>query len=122
MSETKAYDGGCHCGAVRYRVTTKLESAVTCNCSICFKTGTMLAFAPAERFELVRGREALTDYQFGRKNIHHLFCNRCGVRSFARGVAPGGGEMVAVNVRCLDGVDVSALRIVEHDGRSSPTE
>jgi len=35
MAETTTYTGGCHCGAVRYRVTAKLESAITCNCSIC---------------------------------------------------------------------------------------
>jgi len=65
----------------------------------------VLAFAPAEQFELVSGREALTDYQWGKKRLHHLFCKHCGVRSFARGAKPGGAEMAAINVRCLDGVD-----------------
>ena len=31
-----------------------------------------------------KGQEALSDYQFGRKNIHHLFCKHCGVKSFGR--------------------------------------
>src|SRR6266568_2346176 len=88
MAETTTYTGGCHCGTVRYRATMKLEGAVTCNCSICSKTGSMLAFVPAAQFELTAGADALTDYQWGKKKIHHLFCKRCGVRSFARGARP----------------------------------
>ena len=122
MSETTSYTGGCHCGAVRYRVSTSLDTVMTCNCSICSKTGTMLAFAPAAQFELTSGREALTDYQFGKKKIHHFFCNRCGIRSFARGVRPDGGEVFAINVRCLDGVDPGALTLKTFDGRSLPID
>jgi hypothetical protein len=124
MAETMTYTGGCHCGAVRYRVTMgKIESAMTCNCSICSKTGSMLTFVPASQFELQSGKDALTDYQFGRKNLHHLFCSRCGIRAFARGTHPGKGEMVAVNVRSLDGIDdLSAIPTTQFDGRSRPMD
>ena len=122
MAETTTYTGSCHCGAVRYRVTMALEGAVSCNCSICSKTGALLAFAPATQLELLGGEDALTDYQFGKKRIHHLFCKRCGVRSFARGARPDGTPMVAVNVRCLDGVDVAALPVRSFDGRSLPLD
>ena len=122
MAEATRYTGGCHCGAVRYEVTAKLEGAMTCNCSICSKTGTMLTFVPAGQFRLLSGEDALTDYQFGKRRIHHLFCRRCGVRSFGRGVGPGGAEMVAVNVRCLDGVDLGSIPTRQFDGRSLPAE
>lgn len=120
MAEPRTYEGGCHCGAVRYRVTLALERAVTCNCSICSKTGTALAFVPASQFALLKGEEALTDYQFGKRRIHHLFCSRCGVRSFARGAMPNGDPIAAINVRCLDGVDLAAVPTALHDGRSAP--
>lgn len=122
MSEAKTYTGGCHCGAVRYEVRMKLEGAITCNCSICSKTGTMLAFVPASDFELKSGADALTDYQFGRKNIHHLFCSRCGIRSFARAKMPNGTPMAAINVRCLDGVDLAQVPLQPFDGRSRPID
>ncbi len=122
MAEERTYEGGCHCGAVRYRVTMALDQAITCNCSICSKTGAVLAFAPASQFTLVQGEDALADYQWGRKKIHHLFCNRCGVRSFARSVRPDGGPMVAINVRCLDGVEVDKVPTRPFDGRSRPAE
>ncbi len=47
----------------------------------------------------------------------HLFCSTCGTQSFARGQKPDGTKMVAVNVRCLDGVDVSTLSPQHFDGK-----
>ncbi len=119
---TTTYTGGCHCGAVRYRVAMALERALTCNCSICSKTGSLLAFAPMAQFELLSGQDALTDYQFGKRKIHHLFCKHCGIRSFARGAMPDGSAVAAVNVRCLDGVDIGALALKSFDGKSLPID
>jgi hypothetical protein len=118
MAEPRTYTGGCHCGKVRFEVTTDLGRVMACNCSICAKAGWLLAFAPAEQFTLRSGEDVLTDYQFGKKRIHHLFCRQCGIRSFSRGLTPDGRETSAVNVRCLDGVDVEALTIVPFDGKS----
>ena len=118
MTERRKYSGGCHCGAVRYEVETDLESLMSCNCSLCRKRGSLLTFVQRPQFNLLSGEEALTDYQFNKKIIHHLFCSRCGVSSFARGLGPGGAEMVAINVRCLDDVDLGALEPTPFDGRS----
>lgn len=118
MTGMKTYAGGCHCGQVRFEAGLDLASTISCNCSICQKSGTILAFAPASSFRLIQGAEALTDYQFGRKTIHHLFCSTCGVRSFGRGTRPDGTETVAVNVRCLDDVEVASLSPRAFDGRS----
>lgn len=113
------YTGGCHCGAVRYAFTGELNGAIACNCSICSKTGTLLVFVPGARFTLLAGREMLTDYQFNKHHIHHLFCSRCGIRSFAQGDAPDGSPMVAVNVRCLDDIDLATVEVRHHDGKSA---
>jgi hypothetical protein len=118
MSETKTYTGGCHCGEVRFEVTADISSVVDCNCSICQKRGALWAFVPPEKFGLRAGLEDLKDYQFGKKTIHHLFCAQCGVGAFSRGQNPNGGEMIAVNVRCLDDVDIAALKLTPFDGRS----
>jgi len=112
------HQGGCHCGAVRYRVDIDLtKPVIQCNCSICSRTGTLLSFVPAGSFTLERGEDCLTDYQFGKKNIHHLFCKVCGVRSFARGQGPA-GPMAAINTRCLDDFDLARLEVRNFDGKS----
>jgi hypothetical protein len=118
MDETRTYTGGCHCGKVRYEATTDLGKIISCNCSICSKKGHLLTFVGADKFRLTAGEDALADYQFRTKNIHHLFCRTCGVGSFAWGTAPGGAKMYSINVRCLDDVDVSTLTPVAFDGKS----
>lgn len=117
MSEARTYSGGCHCGTVRYDVSMELGPVISCNCSMCGRAGTLLAFVPAAQFTLRSGDDVLTDYQFNNKVIHHLFCSRCGIKSFARGVGQDGSEVVAVNTRCLDDVDVDALEIERYDGK-----
>jgi hypothetical protein len=118
MAATRRYKGRCHCGKVRYEVDLPLEGVMQCNCSMCSKTGALLAFAPIEQFKLLAGEDELTDYQFNKNVIHHLFCKTCGIRSFARGKGPGGKEMAAVNVRCLEDVDTSVLSVKNVDGKS----
>jgi hypothetical protein len=118
MPEAKAYKGSCHCGKVSYEATTDLAKVLQCNCSICSRSGYLLTFVQAEQFTLKSGDDAVSDYQFNTHNIHHLFCNTCGIRSYAHGTARDGTPMFAVNVRCLEGVDPKALQITEVDGRS----
>jgi len=118
MTATKIWTGGCHCGRVRYEVESDLETLVSCNCSICQKRGSILTFVPHEKFHLLAGQDALTDYQFNKKVIHHVFCATCGVASYSEGKRPDGEPMVAINVRCLDGVDVSSMTPRFFDGRS----
>jgi hypothetical protein len=119
MGEARQYTGGCHCGRVRYRVTTALEPVISCNCSICSKRGSLLTFVPAEQFEHTAGSdEELTEYRFNKHVIQHLFCPTCGIFSYAKGTRPDGKAMVSVNVRCLDGVDLAALNITPFDGKS----
>ncbi|XXZ56629.1 GFA family protein [Sorangium sp. So ce341] len=120
MTELKTYTGGCHCGKVRYDVKVDLSAPVgVCNCSRCSKLGVMLAFAPADQFTLKQGGDVLTDYQFNKKVIHHTFCSVCGIESFARGIGPDGKEMCAINVRCLDDVDIESLKTMKFDGKSA---
>lgn len=113
-----AYSGGCQCGAVRFEVSVDIANPIACNCSRCGRLGLILAFTPEDRFELTSGADSLTEYRFNKHVIHHQFCKVCGVQSFARGERPDGGRMVAVNVRCLDGIDPNELTPVKFDGRS----
>lgn len=118
MPEVKTHTGSCHCGRVTYEADADVSHVVSCNCSICRKRGTLMAFVAENQFRLKSGGDGLTDYQFNRHVIHHLFCSTCGISSFARGTRPDGAKMVAINVRCLDGVDLDALEVNRFDGAS----
>ncbi len=118
MAETKIYKGGCHCGKVRFEAETDLANTLTCNCSICAKRAPIHNAIDAAKFKLLSGQDALTDYRFNKKRIQHLFCSTCGVESFARGQGQDGKEMVMINARCLDDVDVAALTPRFFDGKN----
>ena|SRR5579871_1185371 len=110
--------GGCQCGNVRYEVQADIGEVMSCNCSRCGRLGSLLTFVPVSNFKLLQGDGAMTEYQFGRHRIHHLFCTTCGIQSFARGQRPDGTPMIAINVRCVDGIDPDTLTVKEIDGKS----
>lgn len=110
------YQGGCHCGAVRYEVEAPEQLEVTdCNCSICARSGYLALIVPREHFRLLSGEEQLTRYTFGTHAAQHLFCKTCGIKSFY--IPRSHPEGVSVNVRCLDGVSVDELTIRPFDGQ-----
>ncbi|MGH8243288.1 MAG: GFA family protein [Steroidobacteraceae bacterium] len=105
----KTYKGSCHCGAVRFEADIDLaEGTVKCNCSMCAKSRNWLAAVKGDAFRLLAGESELSEYQFGRKAIHHRFCRRCGLRPFSHG-EPRGEVFYAVNLACLDNVDLTEL-------------
>jgi len=112
------YEGSCHCGRVAFEVEIDLGKPITCNCSYCQMRGSVLAFTKAENLVLKQGEDALTEYRFNKRTIQHLFCEDCGIEPFARAGLPDGTPMVAVNARCLAGVEPTELNATMFDGRS----
>jgi hypothetical protein len=112
-------EGSCHCGAVAFTVDTPPpKQAISCNCSICRRKGSLLFFAPIEAFQLVEGQDSLRSYTFNTDRIVHKFCTICGTEPFAYATGPDGSEIRAINVRCIPAVDLAALEIQPYDGAS----
>jgi hypothetical protein len=119
----KTFHGSCHCGAVRFECDLDLANDTSkCNCSVCRKGRFWKAIVMANAFRLRQGADALSEYQFGRHVIHHLFCRHCGTKPFGRAnVAELGGEFFAVNLACLDASDeeLSSAPVRYEDGRNN---
>ena len=114
--ETKTYQGSCHCGRVRFRVTGNLADTVDCNCSMCTKKGFLHLIVAPDAFQLLQGDDALTTYRFNTMVARHTFCRHCGVHPFY--VPRSHPDKIDVNVRCLAGVDPTLLRPRPFDGRN----
>jgi hypothetical protein len=110
----RVFEGGCHCGRVRFRVATDKLEALDCNCSICTKKGFLHLIVTKDRFELLSGAEDLATYTFNTHVAKHTFCKVCGIHAFYTPRSHPDG--VDVNVRCLDGAEWHAFSIAKFDG------
>ena len=110
----REYEGGCHCGAVRFRVRVRSHVALDCGCSICRKKGNLHLIVDASDFELLSGAESLRSYEFNTRVAKHRFCARCGIHPFYTPRSHPDG--VDVNIRCLDGVGPGDFEIQAFDG------
>ena len=114
----KTWSGGCHCGDVRFEVDANLdqERLLDCNCSMCTKKALIHLMVPEARFRLLTSPSKITTYTFGTHTAKHTFCSRCGIHAFY--TPRSHPDHVDVNARCLDGIDVSALKIEKFDGKN----
>jgi hypothetical protein len=112
------YKGSCHCGKVAFEVEGELQGAMECNCSICSRKAALMWFVPRERLKLLTPEDALATYMFNKHVIKHRFCATCGIHTHGEGVDPKGNAMAAINIRCLEGVDIGSVPVQQFDGRS----
>jgi hypothetical protein len=112
------YKGSCHCGQIVFEVEGELTQTVECNCSICSKKGALHWAVPTDKLRVLTPEEKISTYTFGQERIKHRFCPTCGVQTFSVGAIRPGNPMAVVNVRCLDGVDITSLPLKHFDGRS----
>jgi hypothetical protein len=112
------YQGSCHCGRIAFDVEGELTGVMACNCSICQRKGSLMWFVPRAQLTLKTPDEDAGTYLFNKHVIKHRFCPVCGIHPFGEGTDPQGRAMAAVNVRCLDGVDIEALPVQHFNGRA----
>jgi len=112
------YKGSCHCGNIAFEVEGELSGALACNCSICSRKGSLLWFVPRDKLQLLTPENAMSTYTFNKHVIQHRFCPTCGMHPFGEGVDPKGNRMAAINIRCLENIDLDAVPVNHFDGRS----
>ena len=112
----RTWQGGCHCGAVRFEVTADISEVVDCNCSVCTKKGFLHLIVEPEKFRLLKGADALVTYRFNTGTARHTFCGTCGIHAFY--TPRSHPDKVDVNVRCIDGIDLATLKIMPFDGQN----
>lgn len=112
------HQGSCHCGQVKFEVEGDIDSALSCNCSICQRKGSLLWFAPRSAMRLLTPEGDAGTYSFRKHQIKHRFCPTCGIQPYSDATAPSGEAMAAINIRCIEGIDLQAIPVTHFDGRS----
>jgi hypothetical protein len=112
------YKGSCHCGKVAFDVEGEIDGALSCNCSICQRKGSLLWFVPRDALHLLTPEDNAGDYTFNRHVIRHRFCKTCGIHPYGEGVDPQGNRMAAINIRCLEDIALDRVPVQHFDGRS----
>lgn len=112
------YHGSCHCGRIAFDVEGEIDSALACNCSMCQRKGSLLWFVPREKLELSTPEGDMATYLFNKHAIRHRFCTNCGIHPFAEAKDRKGNSTAAVNIRCLEGIDLDKVPVKHFDGRS----
>ena len=110
--------GSCHCGEVAFEVEGEIKEVLACNCSICQRKGSLLWFVPREALKLQTPEDAAKVYEFNKHRIHHRFCPTCGIHPYADANDPKGNAMAAINVRCLEDIDLASIPVKHFDGRA----
>lgn len=111
------YRGSCHCGKVTFEFDGEIPGVVSCNCSICQRRGSLLHFMKRDELN-VTGEQELAEYTFNRHVIKHRFCKSCGILPYGEGTDASGVRTAAVNVRCLEDVDLAQLPVQHFNGRA----
>ena len=111
------HKGSCHCGKIKFEVKGDFDSVKECNCSHCSRKGYLLWFSPKTDVSVQAEENSLATYTFNTHNIKHHFCSNCGCAPFGFGEYEG-TEIAAINVRCLEKIDLRSIEREFIDGRS----
>ncbi|MDV9033748.1 GFA family protein [Pseudomonas sp. RAC1] len=75
----EVHEGGCHCGALRYRLVGTLEDVAHCHCSICRRVSGALVVTwvtvPRTAFTWLAGQPK---HYLAPASCTRMFCDRCG--------------------------------------------
>jgi len=66
---------------------------------------------------LLEAGEKVGTYTFNKHVIEHKFCQVCGVSPYAEGADPEGHRFAAVNIRCIENIDLESIPVTHFNGR-----
>ena len=112
------HKGSCHCGRVAFEVDGTIDGAMSCNCSMCQRKGSLLWFVPREKMRLTTPESNASTYTFNKHVIQHRFCPNCGIHPYGVGNDAKGNATAAINIRCIEGIDLAGIPVQHFDGRS----
>ena len=109
--------GSCHCKAVKFEAIGEENiEIIICSCSICSINNYKHYIVPKENFKLLKGKDSITTYTFNSKLARHMFCKRCGIKSFY--VPRSHQDCISINLNCIHTNTIKNIKTINFDGRN----
>lgn len=110
-------ESSCHCGALKLEINSEApEKLLSCNCSVCHRYGSLMAYFPEDKVEVIANEDAIRKYVWGDKKIAFVHCKTCGCFSHWEGVPPKESDRMGVNARLFTNTNIDQMPIRRFDG------
>ncbi len=111
------HKGGCHCKEIQFEATGEENIKIlNCNCSICSMTLYKHYIIPKKNFKLLQGSKYLTSYKFNTNIAKHMFCKKCGIKSFY--IPRSHPDSISININCIYSNTIKNIKTIEFDGKN----
>ena len=113
----------CHCGVVRIEVPRRPRSLTSCNCSVCWRYGTLWAYYKVADVRVaVSKRGSTTGYVWGSRELRFVSCDTCRCITHWEPIKSTIVKM-GINARNFDPRQLRGVRIKHYDGAAQkPTQ
>jgi hypothetical protein len=105
----------CHCANIQLEIAAELGEVVDCNCSICVRSGFLHWYVAPEQVRLGKPSRLLSTYCWRSLTGGQHFCPTCGIAVLRTSTQHP--PHISINARCIEGVDMTALKIRQFDGK-----
>ncbi len=112
------FQASCHCGGITLTAVQPPATVTSCNCSICYRLGSLWAYFTADQIEIVKVTE-LREYSWGDKMIRYYSCTQCGCTTHYMSLQKDGRIRVAINTRMAALADTKNIPVRYFDGADS---
>lgn len=113
--------GACHCGAVRMTLPAAPETATSCNCSLCRRTGGIWAYYALGTVDIEGHPEDTESYVWGDRTLRNFRCRTCGIVTHWEPIDPEPGARHGVNLRNFEPALLDAVVVRRFDGAETWT-
>ena len=111
------HTGSCHCKQIQFEAIGEDRIEVlNCSCSICSITNYKHYVIPKSQFTLLKGKNFLSTYKFNTNIAKHMFCKKCGIKSFY--IPRSHPECISININCINSDTIKNIKIINFDGKN----
>ncbi|HET7125581.1 MAG TPA: GFA family protein [Lysobacter sp.] len=108
--------GSCHCGAVRLTLPAAPETATSCNCSLCRRTGGIWAYYELGSVVIEGHPERTESYIWGDRTLRNFRCGTCGIVTHWEPIESAPGARHGVNLRNFEPALLESVAVRRFDG------